>query len=316
MTKCNEGIARLVLAVLLVLALGLSLASVACDRTPGEKIKVAVTIFPLADFVKNVAGDKVDVIILIPPGASPHTYDPKPGQVAEAAEARLLVVNGAGLDFWVEEKIVKASGGDILVLDASLALAVEGLLIADDDHDHDHGHGGHDHGGVNPHTWLDPVLAQKQVQAIAQALAMIDPDNRDFYIDKAAHYIEDLKELDEEIGGMVEGWSSREYVSLHPAWTYFASRYGLVEAAVIQKSPGQDPTLPETKAIIDLVQSHGIKAIFAEPQTVSQAAYSIAGDTGATVIVLDPIGGPDIEDRDSYLDLMRYNVSLMQEVMG
>ena len=270
-----------------------------------------MTIYPLADFVKNVAGDKVEVIVLIPPGASPHTYGLTPGQVAEAAEARLLIVNGAGLDFWVEEEIRAAAGADLLFLDTSKAAATENLLI----------HEGHeeetsDHGGVNPHIWLDPLLAVKQVQAIAQALIMIDPGSRDFYLDRATNYVRELVRMHEDIGAIVAAFDPPEFVSLHPAWTYFARRYGLTEAAVIQKSAGQEPSPSWTKEVIDLVNEHGIKAIFAEPQSTSAAAEGIAQETQATVLVLDPIGGPDLENRDNYIELMRYNVNLMQGVMG
>ena len=298
-------------AVLLVVALALLLCTLSCDRTESDKIKVAVTIFPLADFVGEVAGDKVEVITLIPAGASPHTYEMTPGQVAEAAEARLLVVNGAGLDFWVEEEIRTAAGADLLVLDTSLIVDLEGLLIEEG-----HAEEGHDHGGVNPHIWLDPVLAQKQVQAIAQALVMIDPDNRNFYLDRAIDYVAELQQLHEDIGPTVEDFDPPEFVSLHPAWTYFARRYGLTEAAVIQKSAGQEPSPAWIKEIIDLVKEHGIVAIFAETQTTSEDAETIQGETGATVILLDPIGGPDLPQRDNYIDLMRYNVDLMKGVMG
>lgn len=298
-------------ALLLLVSLALLFNSLACDNTPSEGTRVVVTIYPLADFVSEVAGDKVEVITLLPPGASPHTYELTTGQVAEATRAKLLIVNGAGLDFWVEEKIRIAAGTDLLVLDTSLSAALEGLLIKEGDTDE-----GHDHGGVNPHIWLNPVLAQKQVQAIAQALTMIDPDNRDFYLERAENYVEKLKGLDEEIETIVQTFEPPEFVSLHPAWTYFARRYGLTEAAVIQKSPGQEPSTSWTRQVIDLIDEHGIRAIFAEPQSTSEAADTVAAETGAEVIVLDPIGGPDITDRDSYINLMRYNVRLMQEAMG
>ena len=174
-------------AVLVLVVLAALLGGMACERqASSDKLTVVATIFPLADFVKNVAGDKVDVITLLRPGDSPHTYEPTSRDMKAVAQATLLVVNGAGLDFWVE-KLKAAASDNMVVVDTSAVLAEEGLLLSGDEHDD---------GGVNPHYWLDPVLAQKQVEAIASALAAADPGNKDFYLENAADYIAQLQSLD------------------------------------------------------------------------------------------------------------------------
>jgi zinc transport system substrate-binding protein len=124
-----------------------------------------------------------------------------------------------------------------------------------------------------------------------------------------------LKSLDAEIKSETESFSSREFITFHPAWTYFARRYGLVEAAVIEEAPGKEPTTKEQMRIIDLVKELNVKAIFAEPQFSTKAADAIAEDSGAKVLLLDPIGGPKLADRDSYIAMMRYNVGQMGEAM-
>lgn len=273
---------------------------------------VVATIFPLADFVRNVAGDAVDVVTLLPAGASPHTYEPTPGDLKALAGAMLLVVNGAGLDFWVED-LRSAAGGSLPVLDTSAALAEDGLLLSGDEHEHE---GKADGGGVNPHYWLDPVLAQRQVEEIAAALAAADPDHRDLYLDRAAAYIGDLRSLDGEIGRETQSFSQREFITFHPAWAYFAGRYGLVEAAVIEEAPGKEPSVEYIMNVVDVARAHDVRAIFAEPQFSTKAAESIAAESGAKVLLLDPIGGPGLEGRDSYLDLMRYNVGQMKGAMA
>jgi zinc transport system substrate-binding protein len=279
---------------------------IACERqTSSGKLTVVATIFPLADFVKNVAGDKVEVVTLLKPGDSPHTYAERPSYSKAVARAKLLVVNGAGLDFWVEN--LKAAASDnMVVVDTSAVLAEEGLLLTGDEHDD---------GGTNPHFWLDPVLAQKQVEAIAAALVAADPDNKDFYLENAADYIAQLQSLDEEIKSITQLFSSREFITFHPAWTYFAKRYGLVEAAVIAEAPGKEPTIEDIMRIVDKVRNLKVKAIFAEPQFSTKAADTIAADSGAEVLLLDPIGGPKLAGKDSYIALMRYNVGQMGEAM-
>jgi len=295
----------IVCTVLVIVVVAALFGGTACERqASSNKLTVVATIFPLADFVKNVAGDKVEVVTLLPAGASPHTYEPTPGDMEAVARATLLVVNGAGLDFWVE-KLKSAASDNLVEVDTSVVLAKEGLLLSGDEHE----------GGVNPHYWLDPVLAQKQVEAIATALAAADPDNKDFYLENAAHYIAELQSLDEEIKNETQSFSTREFITFHPAWTYFAKRYGLVEAAVIEEAPGKEPTPEYIMHVIDVAKALKVKAIFAEPQFSTKAADSIAADSGAKVLLLDPIGGPGLAGRDSYIALMRYDVGQMGEAM-
>lgn len=294
-------------AVFLVL-----LGAAGCSQKASDKkLTVVATIFPLADFVKNVAGDKVEVVTLLQPGDSPHTYVEKPSHSKAIARARLLVINGAGLDFWVE-KLKSAASDNMVVVDTSVVLEQEGLLLSGDDHED----AADDHGGTNPHFWLDPVLAQKQVGVIASALAEIDPYNQEFYLDNAAKYVSELRSLDEEIRDLTGGFSSREFIAFHASWTYFAKRYDLVEAAVIEEAPGKEPTPDEQRRIVDLARELNVKAIFAEPQFNPQAAKAIANDSGAEVLMLDPLGGPGLKGRDSYVALMRYNVAQMRKAMG
>lgn len=281
------------------------------QKASSEKLTVVATIFPLADFVKNVAGDKVDIVTLLRPGDSPHTYEPSSRDMKAVTRARLLVINGAGLDFWVE-KLKSAASDNLAVVDASLVLEQEGLLLSGDEHEDE----ADDHGGTNPHYWLDPVLAQKQVEAIASALAEADPDNGDFYLDNAAAYVGELESLDEEIRETTGDFSSREFIAFHASWTYFANRYDLVEAAVIQEAPGKEPSVAYIKGVVDLAKSLKVKAIFAEPQFSTDAAEAIASDSGAKVLLLDPLGGPGLKGRDSYIALMRYNVAQMEKAMG
>ncbi|MBM4443971.1 MAG: zinc ABC transporter substrate-binding protein [Chloroflexi bacterium] len=299
------------LAALAVVLMGL-LAGIACDSsTDSGKLKVVATILPLADFVKNVGGGMVEVTTLMSAGDSPHTWEPSPGQVKTIADARLMVINGAGLEFWMGKVIEAAASPDLVVVDTSVFPDMEGLLLtADED-----GLGNDSEHGVNPHIWLDPLLAQQQVEAIAQALIMVDPGNKDRYLENATAFVAELESLDEEIRDATESFSIREFIAFHPAWTYFARRYGLVEAAVIEETPGRDSSAHK-KEVIDLARALGIRAIFAEPQFNPQAAQSIADEVGAEVLFLDPMGSPDLPDRDSYIDLMRYNVEQMRLAMA
>src|SRR4030042_2295962 len=184
----------LVALAMVLLAL---LGGAACtSSTDSGKLKVVAPIFPRADFVRNVGGDNVEVTTLMSAADSPHTWEPLPSQVKTIADARLIVINGAGLEFWIENAVNAAASPDLVVVDTSIFPGIEGsLLTAGED---SHGSDDPEH-GVNPHIWLDPLLARKQVEAIAQALVMVDPGNKEVYLENAAAYITELKALDGEI---------------------------------------------------------------------------------------------------------------------
>ncbi len=286
----------------LIVTVSLLLALAGCQVLPVEaKLKVVASIFPLADFVSNIGGEKVEVITLLPTGASPHTYEPKPRQVKEIARAKVFVKNGLGLEFWAEKVVRAAANPNLMIIDAS-----EGISPIGDEH----------HGGANPHVWLDPVLARQQVKNITQALIQADPVNKEFYEKNAAQYLASLEALDKKIRETVTNFSIREFIAFHPAWTYFAQRYGLVEAATIEEAPGKEASPAHIKNVIDTAKKLGVKAIFAEPQFNPKAAKRIAEEVSAQVLFLDPLGGPELKDRNSYLKLMSYNLEQMNEAMG
>ena len=272
-------------ALLLLLAIGAAAF--------GAELKVAVSIPPLADFVRGVGGDRVEVELLVPPGADPHTYGIQPSQMRFLAEARLLVVVGLGLEWWLED-VVSAAGNPHL----EVVVTAEGIDPIDGD----------------PHIWLDPLNAVLQVAAIRDALIRADPGGRLSYELNAARYISDLLALHREIEARVARWSHREFVALHGAWGYFARRYGLDQLAVIEPSPGREPSPREVARIIKLVRARGVRAIFVEVQHPPGVAGLIAQETGATLVTLDPLGG--VPGREDYFSLMRDNVSRMEGALG
>ncbi len=298
-------------AVALLLATTIAFPSVACSNqsAPG-KIVVVTSIFPLADFVQNIGGEKVEVVTLLPPGAGPHTYEPTPDKVKNVTRASLFVKNGGGLEFWAEKMVLAAANPRLLVVDTSRGIeTIEGREDIKESEEDDHDE------GVNPHFWVDPVLAQKQVEAIRDSLISIDPAQEAFYRQNTAVYLKALEALDREIAEQTKSFSIREFISFHAAWSYFARRYNLVEAAVIESSPGREPSPALLKQIVDTAKKAKIRAIFAEPQFSPRIAETIALETGCKVLFLDPIGGPGLKDRDSYINLMRYNVSQMSLAM-
>ncbi len=272
------------------------------------KVKVIAAIAPLADFVRQVGGDRVDVKLLLPPGASPHVFEPTPKAVKNVSDAKVFVKIGAGLEFWAE-KIIRSSGNKkLIIVDSSSGIR----LIKDHDKHHDK-HVPHGPSGGDPHIWLNPVIAISIVAKIEKALSEADPQGAALYGKNASAYKEKLLLLDGDIAGRVKNFRIKEYVTFHPAWNYFSQRYGLRVSGVIEESPGKEPGPKHIAKIINDIKLTGSNVVFVEPQFNPKIGEVIAKEAGAKVLYLDPIGGR--QGRETYIEMMRYNINAMERAM-
>lgn len=273
-------------------------------RAVGEKLNVVVTIQPLADFVRQIGGDRVDVSTLVPPGVSPHTFEPTPGQVMRLSKADLIVKIGAGLEFWLEDMIESSGNADAPVVET--AAPVDLITHIDDTHDH----GDHEaHGQGNPHIWLSPKNALEMTVPIANALYEIDPTHRADYADRFRQFKNDLQKLDQAYRDTIATFSQKKFIAAHGAWVYLARDYALDQAAVVVEFEGREPTPETIVRLIETARELNARAIFTEPQLNPKATNAIAAETGLEVITLDPLGAPDDPERATYVKLMRYNLS-------
>ncbi len=264
---------------------------------------------------KQVGQDRLEVKTLLPPGASPHTFEPTPQQMIGLSRARLFIKIGAGLEFWVERLLKAASSMDLTILDLS-----QGMPLLYGIHGHTHAHDAKKgdlagQGGADPHYWLDPVLAQRIVERIAQQLAKMDSAHARTYLENARRYHADLEGLHQEIRAKVKEFQTREYVTFHPAWNYFSRRYGLRVIGVIEEAPGREPSPPEIARMVKELKKFKTRIVFAEPQFNPKIANAIAKEAGGKVLFLDPLGDPNHPEKSSFLKLMRYNLSQMEKLM-
>ena len=289
---------RRVVAITLIALSIMSLTTCKKNRSQPstDKVKVVVTIPPLADFVRQVGGERVQVATLLAPGASPHTFEPTPSQAKAASEAELVVRIGLDVDHWLE---------GLLPQDAPLITAakVSGIKLISENEPHH---------SANPHIWLDPIYARLLSSAIADSLTSLDPRARPVYQANCDRYLEELDSLNARIEKEVISFASKKYVSFHPAWTYFARRYGLENAAVIVSSPGKEPAPKEIEEIVEAIGEADVKAVFAEPQLSPKAAQVIAREAGVKVLFLDPLG----REGETYIELMDRNLKVMKQAMG
>ena len=277
----------------------------------GEKIPVIASIFPVADMVKQVGGMYVDVTIIIPSGASPHTYEPRPSLLKKISEARVFFMIGAGLELWAGN-FVRLSNNQLITVKLSEGIS---LIKLSKHHHGDTDISDTESGFANPHIWLDPKIAKLMVNKIISVLCKIDNKHMKYYEKRGLAYLDKLDELHVLIASTVEKFKIRKYVCFHPAWDYFARQYGLESVGVIEAAPGRSPTPRSITKIVSLIIKHDIRAVFAEPQLNPKVAEVIAREADVKVLFLDPMGGPDIKGRNSYFDLMKYNLKVLQEAM-
>lgn len=262
------------------------------DVSP-QRRTIAATIFPLADIARHVAGQNVEVIQLLPAGASEHSYTLTPQQLLSIQQASLLFAIGHGLDTWATEPITKATNLPVVTVDAGVA----GREFA---------------GLIDPHYWLTAANAQKIAVTVAAELAKIDPAHESNYQANLATYTQRLNELEKELQQQAAKAPQKEFIAMHDAWSYFADHYGLTLVATYEPVEGRTPSIADLKRLRDIIDRYNITAFYSEPQKQSVGAIRfLREEFGLAIRVLDPLGGTP--PSDSYINLMRANMDALAE---
>jgi zinc transport system substrate-binding protein len=254
-----------------------------------DALPVTVSILPQRYFVERIGGDGVSVGVLVPPGASPATYEPKPEQLrALSRSAAYFRIRVPFEDAWM----------------ARIASANPSLRVVDTTQGIDWLHTA---GGRDPHIWLSPRLVVVQAQTITGALAELDPPGAPVYQANLARFRADIDHLDGQIRRSLSGLEQRSFMVLHPSWGYFARDYELTMFAV--EVGGQEPSAAELTALIARARAEGIRVVFAQPQFSTRAARTIAHEIGGEVVLIDPLAA-------DWLDNLRTVAATFARVLG
>jgi len=285
-----------ILAVILAVFLGLVLISTNTKRpTPGSKLKVAATFYPLYDFARGVGGNRVQVTDITPAGAEPHDYEPTPRQLVDVQNSSVFIYDGGAMEPWV---------GKFLPGYRHVAVkAGRGIKL----------------NGQDPHFWLDPVSAQKIVDNIQAGLAKADPKNKAYFAARAAAYNARLARLDADFKNGLQSCQIRTFVVSHEAFGYMAQRYNLDMVAIAGISPDAEPSAAKLAEVSRLVKGKGIKYIFFERLVSPRLAETIASETGAKTAVLDPIEGISQSDQSKgkdYINVQRENLASLRTALA
>jgi len=224
-----------------------------------------------------------------------HDYQLSPGDMQKLQRADILVINGAGMEAFMDKIIEQYP--HIPVVEASKGLD----LIVHEEH-------------TNPHLWVSLDGAKKEVDNIVQQLATLDPEHSDAYARNGQAYIEKISQLQSEMHQAIDPAPHRHIATFHEAFAYFASEFDLQVAAVVEREPGSEPSARELVDIINEIKNKKVAAVFTEPQYPTAVAETIAHESGAAVYALDPaVSGP--EDKDAYLRIMRQNLEVLREAL-
>ncbi len=289
------------------------------DLAAGEKLQIVATTSIVGDVVRAVAGDAIDLTVMIGLGQNPHSYQPTPSAIRAAEDAHIAFTNGLELEENLLDDLESVSTGYIVPVSAGIE-PIAGGDDHDEDHDHEaegEDHDDHVHAAGDPHVWTDPNNAIIWVENIVEALSEADPANADGYQSRGDAYISELEEIDIFIRQAIREVprSRRKIVVDHQAFNYFAEEYGLevVGAIIPSTTDTTDPSARDVANVVDVIRAEDVRVIFVgrtASRGLSQLAEAVAQEVGESVRIVPTLTGslaPAGETGDTYLGFLRYN---------
>ncbi len=277
-------------------------------------LKVVASFYPMADFAEKIGGNNLSLTCLVAPGTEAHDWEPTTTDLAILEEADLFIINGAGMEPWVEDILNSLSNTDLVVVNTS-----EGLnLIEGSEHHHDY-HEEHNHGAYDPHVWLNPLYAEQQMAAIAEAFKKQDPKHADTYKANYDKWSAECRQLDQNFRQTLSPLPHKDILVSHEAFGYLCDAYGLNQIGIEGLSPEGEPTPARMAEIVDFMKKHGTKVIFYEENTSPKVAEAIARDTGAETMVLNPLESLSQEQLNAgndYFSIMNANLKCLHHALS
>lgn len=258
-----------------------------------SKLKVVSSFFAIDQFVGKVGGEAIERILLIPKGVEPHDYEPTIKDIQRVDSADVLVYNGLGFENWIGKMSIPQK------IDASKGLNASYLDERNMTFD--------------PHVWLDPLLAKKQVENIRDGLIVIDPNHKDIYVNNSNNFLNELDNLDEKIRTDLESCKKKDFITFHNSFSYFAKQYGLNQHSISNTDPESEITPARLTEIINIAKTLGLQVIYSEELVDPRQATVIAQEVpDGKVLVLSPIEGLSENEQKAglgYIDKMSDNIN-------
>ena len=262
---------------------------------------VSATIMPTKFFIEQIAGDELEINVMVPSSADPHTFEPKPSQMKMLEKSDLYFEVGVEFDeIWLKKIAPDFKNVKFIKTQNSIEKIA---MSSHHDHEHDHDHEkDHDHGNLDPHIWLDPILVKTQSKNILNALCETYGEKCEKFSANFAEFEKKLDELDEFAKSNLKDLKDAKFIVYHPSWGYFAKRYDLEQIAI--EIEGKEPKPADLAHLIEEVKEEGAKVIFVAPQFSKKAAMAIADGSGASVVEIDHLSGDWLEEMKKTIEII------------
>lgn len=309
-----KKIASVLAACALLLALstgcGESAAPAASPSSsaPAEKLNVYASFYAMYDFAEKVGGDRVKVTNLVPAGTEPHDWEPATTDIRALERADVLVCNGASMEGWVDKVVGSLENKKLVAVEASKGID----LMAG------HAEEGEEATQYDPHVWLDPENAKKELANIRDAFGQADPDGKGAYEANYETWAAKFDDLDKEYRDAVSGLPRKDIVVSHQAFGYLCRAYGLNQVPIEGLSADAEPDPKRMSEIIDFVKKNDVKYIFFEELVSPKVAETVASETGAKTVEFNPLEGLSDEEQAAgkeYVSVMEQNLQVLKEAL-
>ena len=254
-----------------------------------SKPQLTVSILPQKYFVEKIVKDNFDVNVMVKPGASPHTYEPKSSEMRSLANSKIYFYTDVSFEkVWLDKFKLSAKNTTFI----NTANAIEKITMEKHTHENEgkheeHNHDKHENESLDPHIWLDPVLVKIQAKNIYDAIVKIDSKNSEFYKTNYEEFLKEIDLLNTELKTILKPFENRAFMVFHPSWGYFAKRYNMEQIAV--EVEGKEPKPNELVELIKDAKKHNIKIVFVSPQFSQKTAKTISHNIQASVISIDAL---------------------------
>ncbi|MES9682608.1 zinc ABC transporter substrate-binding protein [Bacillus sp. AFS001701] len=283
------------------------------SENESKKIKIVTTFYPVYEFTKNVAKENADIKLLIPSSIEPHEWEPTPKDVGAIQNADLFIYNSPYMETWVPNIEKSLDNKKSSFIEASSGIS----LIKGQENEEEHSTNNNSE-QMDPHVWLSPVLAQKEVQNITKALINIDPAHKAEYKKNSDNYIKRLQALDEQYRTTLMNMKNKEVITQHAAFGYLTKQYGLVQVPIAGLSPSNEPSPSRLADLKQFAKSHDINTIFFEEVASPKVANTLANEIGAKTAVLNTLEGLSEDEQKQgidYISVMENNLKILKKVL-
>ncbi|MEM5010502.1 metal ABC transporter substrate-binding protein [Niallia taxi] len=304
----------IVLAATVALLAGCGAQNVQTNNDGEKQLKIMTSFYPMYEFTKKIAGNQADVELLIPSSTEPHDWEPTPKDIKKVHDADLFIYNSEYMETFVPTIEAAAESEGTVFVEASKGITLmEGSEEEEEHHDHDHSH------EMDPHVWLSPALAMKEVETITASLMESDPTHEDEYKKNSETYLKELSALDGEYKEKLALVPKKEMITQHAAFGYLAHDYGLEQIAIAGLSPEQEPTAAKLAELKTFAMEHDINVIYFEEVALPKVAETLAKEIGAKTTVLNTLELVSEEDQKNghdYISIMKNNLDAIVQAQS